>query len=230
MVSLSRYRLLILLVLLSTAKLAQGQSCWSIVPQFEGQTLVLQQPYPLNEDGDSLSIDKLRFYLSEVDFYFHHELVHQPKQRHFLLDLEKPASLQLPCVPADLAYDEIRFTVGIDSLTNVSGAMGGDLDPMHGMYWAWQSGYINFKLEGTSSLCPTRRNQFQFHLGGYLPPHAASRPVVVQVPTHENGRIGLDLAPFLQSVVWSDTHTVMRPGAEAAKLSDKLSTLFQLAP
>jgi hypothetical protein len=41
-------------------------------------------------------------------------------------------------LPTYLKYDQIQFQLGIDSLTNVSGAMGGDLDPTKGMYWTWQ--------------------------------------------------------------------------------------------
>ena len=71
----------------------------------------------------------------------------------------------------------IQFNIGIDSLTNVSGALGGDLDPQKGMYWAWQSGYINTKIEGRSPHCKNRKNAFQFHIGGYLQPFYAIRRV-----------------------------------------------------
>ena len=59
----------------------------------------------------------------------------------------------------------IYFQIGIDSLTNVSGDLDGDLDPALGMYWAWNSGYINMKLEGKSSSCKSVKKEFQFHIG-----------------------------------------------------------------
>ncbi|MEY4540338.1 MAG: hypothetical protein RLZZ306_2095, partial [Bacteroidota bacterium] len=39
-----------------------------------------------------------------------------------------------------------------------------------GMYWSWNSGYIFMKLEGISSVVPTRPNgkkAFQLHVGGF---------------------------------------------------------------
>jgi hypothetical protein len=52
-------------------------------------------------------------------------------------------------IPDDIEFDAIQFNLGLDSLTNVSGALGGDLDPTKGMYWTWQNGYVNFKLQGS---------------------------------------------------------------------------------
>ena len=72
-----------------------------------------------------------------------------------------PSSLALQ-IPSNIPFSKLKFQLGIDSLTNVSGAMGGDLDPTKGMYWTWQSGYINMKIEGKSNSCKTRKNQFQF--------------------------------------------------------------------
>ena len=78
-------------------------------------------------------------------------------------------------------HDKIKFNLGIDSLTNVSGVMGGDLDPTKGMYWTWQSGYINFKMEGSSAVCPTRNHEFQFHIGGYQDPFYAMQTLELEV-------------------------------------------------
>ena len=55
--------------------------------------------------------------------------------------------------------------------------MGGDLDPTKGMYWAWQSGYINFKMEGSCSQCLATKNNFEFHLGGYQQPFYAMQTI-----------------------------------------------------
>jgi len=48
----------------------------------------------------------------------------------------------------------------VDSLANVSGAMSNDLDATKGMYWSWQSGFINLKIEGKSASCKTRKINF----------------------------------------------------------------------
>ena len=80
----------------------------------------------------------------------------------------------------------ISFCIGIDSLASVSGALSGDLDPSNGMYWAWQSGYINMKIEGTSSSCKTRKNSFNFHIGGYLKPYNAIKKIEIPINKIQN--------------------------------------------
>ena len=59
------------------------------------------------------------------------------EQQFFLIDLEYPTSLrrQLPLKKIS-QWDSIHFIVGVDSATQLKGAQGGDLDPMHGMYWS----------------------------------------------------------------------------------------------
>jgi hypothetical protein len=61
---------------------------------------------------------------------------------------------------------KLSLLVGLDSVASTSGAMGGKLDPMYGMYWSWQSGYINLKLSGTWER-DGRTQAFTYHLGGY---------------------------------------------------------------
>ncbi|MFN8393764.1 MAG: MbnP family protein, partial [Bacteroidia bacterium] len=105
-----------------------------------------------------VTIEAFRFYVSDVAFMAGERVVYALPERYHLVDAEVPESwgmsLGAKGIPADC--DGIRFALGIDSLTNVSGALGGDLDPTKGMYWAWQSGYINMKMEGTSPVCPAR--------------------------------------------------------------------------
>ncbi|WP_222597316.1 MbnP family protein [Chitinophaga pinensis] len=39
-----------------------------------------------------------------------------------------------------------------------------------GMYWGWNSGYIFFKMEGTSSVAPldpSGQHKFRYHIGGF---------------------------------------------------------------
>ena len=71
-------------------------------------------------------------------------------------------------------YEEVRFMIGVDSAKSVSDISQrvGVLDPAAGaagMYWAWNSGYIFVKVEGTSPQAPfdamTNENTFQYHTG-----------------------------------------------------------------
>ena len=139
----------------------------SIKPLFNTAPLQLNYPYIL-PSKDSVRIETLKFYLSNIELYQEEKLVWQATESFHLVDFSKPNSLLIPFkITAPIDYNYIQFNLGIDSTTNSRGVMEGDLDPMFGMYWTWQSGYINFKLEGNSLLGDTYKNQFQYHLGGY---------------------------------------------------------------
>ena len=99
------------------------------------------------------------------------------------------------------------------------------MDPTNGMYWTWQSGYINLKLEGTSSACPARNHFFQYHLGGYQFPNNALQTIQLDFSDHKY-QLFLPLDNFFQSANLMDKYEVMRPCEEAVHLSVLTGSLF----
>ncbi|RYY48454.1 MAG: hypothetical protein EOO06_10245, partial [Chitinophagaceae bacterium] len=67
-------------------------------------------------------------------------------------------------------YSQVSFNLGVDSILNCSGAQDGDLDPLNGMFWTWNSGYIFFKLEGYSDSSRADLQRIEQHVGGYRSP------------------------------------------------------------
>jgi hypothetical protein len=125
--------------------------------------LVLDSTY--TQAKDSFRIETFRFYITRIEFYNNKKLVWKEKNSFHLIDAAKKTSQTINLkTPANLNYDFIQFNLGVDSVTNVSGALGGDLDPTKGMYWTWQNGYINFKIEGKRN---TEKENLKIHLGGY---------------------------------------------------------------
>jgi hypothetical protein len=59
--------------------------------------------------------------------------------------------------------------LGVDSIRNVSGIQTGALDPLKGMFWTWNSGYVMAKLEGSSESSNSAGNRFTYHIGGFRP-------------------------------------------------------------
>lgn len=178
---------------------------------------------------DSISFETFRFYLSSFRFFKGNQQVWQEKESYHLLDAADDASMQLNFeLPDSLHFDHILFTLGIDSVTNARGVGNGDLDPMHGMYWAWQSGYINMKLEGTSPLCATRKQMFHFHLGGFLNGFNCAQQV--QLEASGNSSIFIHLEELLSHLSLSKTPTVMTPGEEAVQLSLLAAKIFSTQP
>lgn len=160
--------------------------------------------------------ETVRFYLTGFQFFRNGREVFREENSYHLVDREGTWTITVP------EYDEIAFNLGTDSLVNVSGALGGDLDPTKGMYWTWNSGYINVKLEGISPMSKGRNNGFGLHLGGYMPPFQTV--YLVKSPATATGgiRIELDVCPMLEKVDWQQHYNVMSPSAEAVRLAKLL--------
>jgi hypothetical protein len=79
-------------------------------------------------------------------------------------------------------YDALVFYIGVDSLRNVSGAQTGALDPLNGMFWTWNTGYIMAKMEGSSPASTEPNNEVLFHIGGYSGINNSIRKVVLHFP------------------------------------------------
>lgn len=191
------------------------------------------KPFYLNHryvlGNDSISIETCRFYISEIKVVKDEKVVFKEKDSYHLLDLEAPASLQLS-LPETLEKDvtEIQFLLGIDSMTNVSGAYGGDLDPTKGMYWTWQSGYINFKLEGHCYLSSGQTKEIVFHLGGYQYPYQTCREIALRGNFSSTIDIRIDLEEFLKSANIQTAGEIMSPGKQAVELTEKLTGIFSI--
>ena len=205
----------------------------SFEPQFAGKPLTLGHQLYHTRKGDSLYIDALRFYVSSISLHGKNVFYAENDSYH-LIDAEESGTqtIVLTNIPAG-RYQSLHFLLGTDSLTNVSGAMGGDLDPTKGMYWAWNTGYINAKIEGRSNACPTRRHAFEFHLGGYKAPYPTARKLEIPLKnttvrnnTRAFVRVRADLAPFFNKVHLGATHSVMIPSRQASELADCFKDIF----
>lgn len=173
--------------------------------------------------GGAIIVTTLRFYVGHLVAMHKGEVVWSDETYH-LIDASDPGSLFID-VPESDTIDVISFMLGVDSLTNVSGAFGGDLDPTKGMYWTWNSGYINLKLEGSCAARSTRKGEFQFHLGGYLPrPHA--QEITLLVRKAGAIEVHVDLARFFERVDVALEANVMSPGERALFLSEVAAQMF----
>jgi hypothetical protein len=123
----------------------------NFVTLFNKSTLNLRDSVYQVNDSNKVQIKNLKFYISGLELWNDSKQVWKEPNSFYLLDFSDSNSLHLLLnADQDLAFSKIIFSLGIDSLTHESGAFGGALDPIKGMYWTWQSGYINFKLEGKS--------------------------------------------------------------------------------
>ncbi|MES2515745.1 MAG: MbnP family protein [Bacteroidota bacterium] len=183
----------------------------------------LQPDLYYKSGNDSLMIETLKFYISGIKLIDKGKVVWIEPYSFHLVDMSELKTLCLHLtIPSSVFYDQLKFNLGIDSVTNVAGAMGGDLDPTKGMYWTWQSGYINFKLEGKSNVCKTRNNEFQLHLGGYKDPFYNLKTLTLNVSYAEKTNIILDIEQVLKTIDLSKQNHIMSPGPESILLSEKV--------
>ncbi len=219
--------ILFLLVLSLQSAATNRQVSIRFVPEYGSKPIVLGGQYYPMRGGDSIVFDVLKFYVSGIELYNGDELVYKEPGSYHLLNEEAGVMGINLSVPEGLRYNRVGFHIGIDSATNTSGALDGDLDPAMGMYWAWQSGYINLKLEGRSSICNTRNHEFSFHLGGYLAPGYALQQLVLPVTT-DDIQVAIALDAFIQSIDLGKENSIMIPGKEAVMLATKMAHTFKV--
>lgn len=229
-------RFLILLSLWSFQLFAQNSGSKNISVNFSlsfnhlSPTINDSIYYP-HHDRDSILFSECKFYLSRVELMHKNRVVWKEENSFHLINFRQPelTSFQLS-VPDSLAYDALHFLLGTDSITNVSGAMGGVLDPVQGMYWTWHSGYINFKIEGKHSALSSPKKEFIFHLGGYQHPHATAQWLTFESKDASNIRLAFDLLQWIDLSGLTEKPNLMSPGARAKTLSQQAASCFHLLP
>lgn len=191
-------------------------------PVWGSEKLEVEKKYTLKDDV--VFISKLKFYVSDINLKKSGKTVFKTPEKSYLIDSENRLKIDFDKNSTE-DFDEIQFNIGIDSLTNVSGAMGGDLDPVNGMYWSWQSGYINFKIEGNSENSGAVHKDFQFHIGGYSKPFETLQRVILPLKRNQN-IIFVDVSRFLSEIDLNKTHSVMSTGENAVVLARQFQKIF----
>ncbi len=207
---------------------AQVNVCFN--PMFNGNKLELNKQYFIVNSTDSIQIETIKFYVSNIEFFKNDQLVYKEKNSFHLIDAADSSTFNLMInLEPNINFNKIKFNLGIDSITNYNGAMGGDLDPTKGMYWTWQNGYINLKIEGKSNLSIAKNKDFVFHLGGYQ--NALSTLQTIQLPVQNSQVITINMAidKWIYEIDLNKQNHIMSPSKEAVILANKLSTIFSVS-
>lgn len=121
--------------------------------------------------GEAYQIKRLKYYISRQGF------ANDLKDTAFLIDAFSNTGFEIKVKPG--TFIEFIFTLGIDSIMQSTGAQTGALDVMNGMFWTWNSGYINFKLEGYADSSSADLNRIEHHIGGYRQPFATDKKIII---------------------------------------------------
>jgi hypothetical protein len=133
-----------------------------------GEPMVPASRTYTNESGDSLTVTKFTYYISNLKFFREDGSYFGVTDGYYLIrHVEGNSSFTIDSIP-DGKYTRVSFLIGVDSIRNVSGAQSGALDPVHGMFWDWDTGYIFYKLEGSyRSTQMTAGHDYAIHVGGF---------------------------------------------------------------
>lgn len=167
-------------------------------------------------------LENFKFYLGDFCFMNNDEVVSSNKSAYYLIELDSAQVLfEIPAPETD--FNALCFRLGIDSVMNISGAFPGDLDPTNGMYWTWQSGFINTKIEGSIDHVP-----FEFHLGGYAFPFRSDQLIHRAISNEQKLVLTINLDEFADELRKTEIRRIMSPRKEAVQLMRALSNCFLL--
>lgn len=116
--------------------------------------------------GDSMEFTTFKYYISNVKLQDANGNWWSEDNSYHLIDVstEEGRQFTVANVPTG-QYTAIRYTHGVDSVRNFSGAQEGALSILNQMFWSWNTGYIMVKAEGNSP--QAKMGEFKFHLGGF---------------------------------------------------------------
>jgi hypothetical protein len=218
---------LIILISCIPAFSQKKETTLEFLTTFNNLPLVLNNNYKFK--NDSLKITALKFYISNINFYYNNQLIESFPKRSYLIDFENPKTTVVKVARKNSReYNRISYNIGIDSLTNVAGALGDDLDPSNGMYWTWQSGYINIKLEGQSKICPSRNNLFIFHIGGYQYPYNSIQLMNFSTYATKKNTFNIDIFKLLNTINLNEVYQIMSPNKKALSVAKKFADAIKI--
>ncbi len=141
-------------------------------------------PY-INAQGDSVTFTTFNYYISNIRLVRTDESEFVPQKSYYLIKLSNASGkleLEIPNVPF-AEYKAIHYMIGVDSARVVDADLSlPALQPINGMFWSWNSGYIFVKCEGNSPQAASSNKKFAFHVGGYRQPNSA-----IQMVSHDFG-------------------------------------------
>jgi hypothetical protein len=227
---MNKYIFLLCMIVFSLSSFGQKK----IVVRFEnianGKKIVLNDSLYENNFGEKYRVSKLKYYVSNICLLTKGAL--EVDKTVYLIDAAKENSI----IKKDgRKIVGISFLVGIDSALNCSGAQRGALDPLNDMFWTWNNGYVNFKLEGKSTSSSADNNRIEQHIGGYKGEYKTMRKVFLPI----NGKyflknnkitIQMNLDEYWNGIKIVEMPVIAASGELAKKAADNFVGMFSVIP
>jgi hypothetical protein len=101
--------------------------------------------------GIPVELTKLQYYISNIQLKRKDGTWWREAESYHLISVPEYGNpvqkIVLKNLPAG-EYIEVKFGVGVDDYRNHNGEPTGALDPLNGMLWTWESGFVFLKAEG----------------------------------------------------------------------------------
>lgn len=204
------------------------------------QPVVLDSGNYTNCWNENFTLSKLKYYISNIRLQTTGKKINREENSYHLINEEDTSSKSLLLLMPPDEYASVSFLIGIDSLKNVSGAQTDALDPLNGMFWTWNTGYIMFKIEGNSPQSASINNKIEYHIGGFSGTNTVLRNVklnfgsnVISVKKDHLTEIfiRIDLEKIWNAgddFKITNTPVCTSPGKLAAAIADKYSKAFDI--
>lgn len=154
---------------------------------FENNELELKTATYTTAQGEDITVSTFNYWISNMRFVKSDGTEYAEPESYRLMRADQHSTLHFHVkdVPAG-TYTAIKFIVGVDKERNTSGAQEGALDPtINGdMFWSWNTGYIQAKLEGTSPQSTEDGNRFRYHIGGLVEGKETPQEVTLNLPNN----------------------------------------------
>lgn len=145
----------------------------------------------------------------------------------FLYDItqKKSSTIQLP-KRNNKKLKSVLFTIGLDSITTKNSNMENELDPIHGMFWSWRTGYINYKIEGSYGNNKNKQS-FVYHIGGNSPDYNTTFTLKKMYQGKDTLTTAIELKPILDFLYQNKKLTIMSINDNSLFFSQFFKKCFQ---
>lgn len=185
---------------------------------------VVNSDETFNVSGVNYNIDALKFYVSDVCFQYKNGDSLLIKKNVLVDVLDSNSNVIFPDKRL-IGLSRITFSIGVDSSKTMEGVFNGDLDPAKGMFWSWQSGYINFKLEYHNQ----ENVEHDFHIGGFMGKYNSYRTLSYEIPTDKIiQNINFDIGYFMKFIQSKEIENVMSPNGKSIAIVNEFENFFLL--
>lgn len=189
--------------------------------------------------GDSFLVYYYKYYISNIKLHKADGNIYSEVESYHLIEnsIDSSKLLTLNKVPVG-NYTKINFLIGVDSIRNVSGAQTGALDPINGMFWDWDSGYLTAMMDGEAPSSPNS-GMISYHISGFKGRHSALRWITLDLPKNTevsagkttNIHLTADVAEWFKNpsgIRFSEVPVVNSHGEKSAMMADNYKDMFKV--